>query len=249
MPSHSRRVCLAPFKHARCRAAGIPFQEVSPDCSISSVCLRAAMSSPAQLPSPVCFTYHWRRLAGLLTRGQRRVLPAVCVQVTVNIGKGEQRRPEFLAVNPLGKLPAMQVGGCGLAGGVWAGGRVQPQQVQAALCAAAALARPLLIGAVHPALPASLPRCCCCRRCCRRAASACPRAPPSCDTCATPASLAASWQTTGTHVRPPCAACSCMLYNTCWRILPAAGCCTWRCTCQRPPPRHCTAPAATRSCG
>lgn len=30
-------------------------------------------------------------------------------EVRVNIGKREQRSPEFLAVNPLGKLPAMQV--------------------------------------------------------------------------------------------------------------------------------------------
>jgi hypothetical protein len=33
-----------------------------------------------------------------------------CEEVRVTLGRQEQRKPEFLAVNPLGKVPALQVG-------------------------------------------------------------------------------------------------------------------------------------------
>ena len=70
------------------------------------------------------------------------------VQVTVNIGKGDQRKPEFLEVNPLGKLPAMQVGGAGSVGW-WV--RSHRHQVQAA----AAVALPYLpsLSSLHPRYP------------------------------------------------------------------------------------------------
>ena len=38
-----------------------------------------------------------------------RVTGLVVEEVKVNVGKKEQRSPEFLAINPLGKVPALQV--------------------------------------------------------------------------------------------------------------------------------------------
>src|SRR5215207_6967331 len=37
-----------------------------------------------------------------------------CEKVTVDITKGEQKKPEFLAVNPNGKVPALQDNGTNL---------------------------------------------------------------------------------------------------------------------------------------
>lgn len=58
-------------------------------------------------------------------------------EVRINVMKGEQRTPTYLAINPLGKVPAMQVCVWWVAGGL-VGGRCHPASDQPAYPAVAA---------------------------------------------------------------------------------------------------------------